>query len=72
MTYRQSKLEIPYNWETADMKGFIEYAKTYYRKIWSIAFEDKETCVSYSSKLWLRRLSIFAVDECSALQEWRV
>ena len=44
--YKRKSLGLPYDWETSDMKGFIEYAKAYYRKIWSIASELARTVPS--------------------------
>jgi len=46
MSLKRRSLGIPYDWDTPDMKGFMEYAKTYYRKIWSIASELARTVPS--------------------------
>ena len=46
MSFKRKSLGLPFDWDTPDMKGFIEYAKTYYRKIWSIASELARTVPS--------------------------
>ena len=46
MGLKRRSLGIPYDWNTSDMKRFIEYAKNYYRKIWSIASELARTVPS--------------------------
>ena len=46
MSFKRKSLGLPFDWGTPDMKAFIEYAKTYYRKIWSIASELARTVPS--------------------------
>ena len=31
------KIGLPANWNTPDMRGFLEYAKEHYRRVWAIA-----------------------------------
>ena len=31
------KIGLPAKWDTPDMRGFLEYAKEYYRRVWAIA-----------------------------------
>jgi len=31
------KIGLPAKWDTPDMRGFLEYAKEHYRRVWAIA-----------------------------------
>jgi len=72
LSFKRKSLGLPFDWDTPDMKGFIEYAKTYYRKIWSIASELARTVPSPEGKRDFRFLlfQVMATPLVYLYEQW--
>ena len=66
------KKGLPANWDTPDMKGFIQYAIEHYRRTWAIAKQVANTASDMTERRDFRNLAfrVMAIPLVYLYDQW--